>query len=294
VKAAGVHFIDTAIRAGRALGAAPPPELPTTPGREVAGVIDMVGEGVDPAWAGKRVAAHLGATGSGGYAELAVADVAALHELPDGLDDGAAVALLGTGRMTIGLLEIAQLRPADVVLVTSAAGGIGTLLVQAARTIGATVVGVAGGPDKVKQVLESGATVAADYTDEAWPQTVRRALDGGGVTVAFDGVGGQAGRAAFDLLVPGGRHILFGMSSGEPTRFTSGDLFVRGLSATVALGARMANLPGGLRALEDKAFAEGASGSLVPAVQSFPLQDAARAHAALETRQTSGKVVLIP
>ncbi|MEW9531007.1 zinc-binding dehydrogenase [Microbispora sp. NPDC049125] len=293
VAASGVHLVDTVIRAGVARGPFPLPELPMTPGREVAGVVDEVGEGIDESRLGRRVVAHLGMA-SGGYAELAVTGVGALHELPADLDPAAAVAMVGTGRMTMGILELACLTADDVALVTSAAGGTGTLLVQAALNAGAAVVGVAGGPAKVERVRKSGAHIAVDYTAPDWPEEVRRELDGREVTVAFDGVGGEAGRAAMDLLGPGGRIVLFGFSSGEPTSFTSADLFRRGLSAVVALGPRIMNLPGGLRALEERSLAEAAAGRLVPAVQAFALKDAAAAHAALESRATSGKVVLLP
>ncbi|MBP2703997.1 zinc-binding dehydrogenase [Microbispora sp. RL4-1S] len=293
VAASGVHLIDTAIRAGTAKVPFPLPELPMTPGREVAGTVDAVGHGVGREWLGRRVVAHLGMT-SGGYAEMAVADVTALHELPGHLDEATAVAMIGTGRMTMGILALARITPADVVLVTSAAGGIGTLLVQAAREAGATVVGAAGGGAKTARVLASGADVAADYTSPGWPDEVRRALGGREVTLALDGVGGEPGRAALDLLGAGGRIVLFGFSSGEPTRFTSEDLLRRSLTAVVALGAPILKLPGGLRALEERALAEAAAGRLVPALSAFPLKDAAAAHAALESRATSGKVVLVP
>ncbi|GAA0381730.1 zinc-binding dehydrogenase [Microbispora corallina] len=293
VQASGVHLIDTVIRAGVARGPIPLPDLPMTPGREVAGVVDAVGHGVDPEWLGRRVVAHLGLA-SGGYAERALADVTALHRLPDHLDETVAVAMTGTGRMTMGILTVAPIEPDDVVLVTAAAGGIGTLLVQAAGNAGARVVGVAGGPAKVERVLANGAGAAVDYTVPGWPDEVRRALDGREITAAYDGVGGEAGRAALDLLGAGGRLTLFGFSSGEPTRFASDDLFARGLTVSVALGPRILRLPGGLRALEERALAEAAAGRLVPAVQTFPLKDAASAHAALESRATIGKVVLVP
>ncbi|MGH9245471.1 MAG: alcohol dehydrogenase catalytic domain-containing protein, partial [Acidimicrobiales bacterium] len=184
VRVAGVHLVDTAIRAGAAGGPFPLPDLPMTPGREVAGIVDAVGGEVDSAWAGKRVVAHLGLV-SGGYAELAVVAAASLHALPDSLPDDAAVAMIGTGRTTMGILEAAQLRPDDVVLATAAAGGIGNLLVQEARQVGATVVGVAGGPAKVAQVRQLGATAAVDYTAPEWPKQVLEALDGGDVTVVL-------------------------------------------------------------------------------------------------------------
>lgn len=293
VEASGVHLVDTAIRAGIPGGPFPLAELPMTPGREVAGVVDALGDGVDAAWLGARVVTHLGPA-SGGYAELAVRTVDALHRLPDTLGYQTAVAMMGTGRMTMGLLEVALLVPNDVVLVTAAAGGIGTLLVQAARDIGATVFGAAGGAAKVERVRQAGATVAIDYTVAEWADGVRAALDGREVTVAFDGVGGQAGRAAFELVGAGGRVILYGWSSGKPTQFTSADLFARGLSATVALGPRILQLPGGLRTLEEKSLAAAAAGRLVPAVQTFPLEDAAAAHTALEQRTSIGKIVLVP
>src|SRR5215471_18449417 len=106
VAAAGVHLIDTFFRAGIPLGGHPLAELPATPGREVAGQVDALGPGVGPEWLGRRVVAHLGPAG-GGYAEYAIADVGALHVLADDLGFPAAVALVGTGRMTMGLLRIA-------------------------------------------------------------------------------------------------------------------------------------------------------------------------------------------
>jgi len=117
------------------------------PGREVAGRVDAVSAGVDPDLIGRRVVVHLGVAG-GGYASEAVADVASLIELDDHVDPAQAVAMVGTGRTTLAILEVAQLTGADVVVVTAAAGGIGSLVVQEAKRLGATVVGLAGGEDK--------------------------------------------------------------------------------------------------------------------------------------------------
>jgi NADPH2:quinone reductase len=293
VAASGVHLIDTQIRAGVQDGPwTPLPELPAIPGREVAGVVDAVGAGVE-GWLGRRAVAHLGIA-SGGYAELAVRDVAAVHALPDGLADDAAVAMIGTGRTTMAILEIADIGPDDVVLVTAAAGGIGSLAVQAARNAGATVVGVAGGEAKVARVRELGADVAVDYTDGDWSQVVRDAVGAAEVTVALDGVGGPAGRSALELLGPGGRLVLFGFSSGAAAPLSAGDLIARGITASAAIGPRILRRPGGMRELEARALAAATSGELVPVVQRFDLARAAEAHAALETRATSGKVVLVP
>jgi NADPH:quinone reductase len=293
VAAAGVHLIDTTIRAGVQRGPMPLPDLPAIPGREVAGVVDALGQGVDEAWLGRRVVAHLGPA-SGGYAELAVRDVDAVHALADGAADDHAVPMIGTGRTTLGILEVAQLTAGDVALVTSAAGGIGALLVQAAREAGAIAVGLVGSSEKAARVRELGATVAIDYTARDWTDEVRAALGDAQATVAFDGVGGEIGRGVLELLAPGGRLILFGFSSGELTRLSAGDLFTRGLTASAAIGPRVLNRPGGMRDLEEQALAALAEGRLVPLVQRFALSDAAAAHAALEARATVGKVVLVP
>jgi NADPH2:quinone reductase len=287
VAASGVHLIDTTIRSGVSGGLFPLPELPTVPGREVAGVVDAVGPGTDEAWLGRRVVAHLGPA-SRGYAELAVREADAVHALPGNVAEDAAVAMIGTGRTTMAILEIAQLAPGDVVLITAAAGGIGSLLVQAARAAGATVVGAAGGPEKVERVRALGADVAVDYSVPGWSEGL------GDITVALDGVGGELGRQALEAIGVGGRLVLFGYASGNVTQLSAGDLFSRGLTVSAAIGPRILQRPGGMRDLEERALAALADGSLTPAVQRFPLAEAAAAHAALERRATTGKVVLIP
>jgi NADPH2:quinone reductase len=293
VRAAGVHLLDTALREG-AQGPLPElPGLPTIPGREVAGVVESLGEGVADLWLGKRVVAHLGFA-PGGYAELAVTDVDRVHEIPGNLDFAQAVAMIGTGRTAMGILQFADLGPGSVVLVPAAAGGIGTLLVQYAKNAGATVVGLAGGPGKTARVEANGADLAVDYKDPAWPDKVRAHLGGDKVTVVFDGVGGSVARSAVTLLAPGGKHLVFGWSAegiqgGEP-------YLVDGVSEQV-LGPVMMRKAGGahpVQTLELRALAEAAAGRLTPAVQRFPLAEAAAAHRALETRGTTGKVVLEP
>lgn len=291
VEAAGVHLLDTALRAGTAGGGpVAPPELPTIPGREVAGTVDAVGPDVDRTWIGKRVVVHLGPV-PGGYADLAVAKVESLHEIPNHLGSATAVATIGTGRTAVGILEQAALGKDDVVLITAAAGGMGSLFVQAARNAGATVVGLAGGPEKVKQVQELGAQVAVDYTAPDWPEQVKDQLDGQEVTVVLDGVGGENGQRAFELLGIGGRLLMFGWSGGGPVQLTTEDLMNRGLSATWAIGPKLMRR---LRELEAKAVQESVEGRWAPLVTWFPLAKAADAHRALENRETVGKVVLIP
>jgi NADPH2:quinone reductase len=121
--------------------------------------------------------------------------------------------------------------------------------------------------------------VVADYTRPGWADELEE------VTVVLDGVGGAAGRAAFERLARGGRHVIYGWSSGEMTPITSGDIAARSLTVSSALVR-----PGDLRALEERALASG----LEPLLTTFPLAEAAAAHAALEERRTVGKVVLLP
>ncbi|GGT54970.1 zinc-binding dehydrogenase [Streptomyces purpureus] len=299
VAAAGVHLLDTALRLGQSGPFPAPAELPTIPGREVAGTVDRLGEGTDPSWLGQKVVTHLGLA-PGGYAELAVADAARLHSIPDGLDEAEAVAMIGTGRTTLGILQFADLGPDSVAVVPAAAGGIGTLLVQYARHTGATVVGLAGGPAKVAQVEKNRAHLAVDYTLPDWPERVREFLGDRQATVVFDSVGGATGRAAVDLLGKGGRHVVFGWAGkgphdGEPLTFSDEELAARGITSQSVLGPVMIQKAGGdIRTLETQSLALAAEGILRPAVQRFPLREAPAAHRALETRGTMGKVVLEP
>ncbi|MEU0205112.1 zinc-binding dehydrogenase [Streptomyces canus] len=293
VRAAGVHLLDTALREGQQGPLPRPTTLPTIPGREVAGVVESLGDGVAELWLGKRVTAHLGFA-PGGYAELAVTDVDRVHEIPANLDFAQAVAMIGTGRTAMGILQFAELGPDSVAVIPAAAGGIGTLLVQYAKNAGATVVGLAGGPSKTALVHANGADLAVDYKDPAWPGKVRAFLGGRPATVVFDGVGGEVARECVGLLGRQGRHIVFGWS-GEGIH-DGGPYLVEGVSEQV-LGPVMAQKAGGpnpIRTLELRALAEAAAGRLTPAVQRFPLADAAAAHRALETRGTTGKVVLEP
>jgi NADPH2:quinone reductase len=287
VEAAGVHLIDTTLRRGIQMGPLPLPDLPAIPGREVAGTVDAIGPDVDARWDGRRVVVHLG-TASAGYAEHAVAPVASLHELAEHVGADAAVAMIGTGRTAVGILDVAELTGDDVVLVLAAAGGLGNLFIQAARNVGATAVGAAGGQEKVERVRLLGA-IAVDYAELGWPNRIRDALGDRIVSVVLDGVGGDAGRAALELLGVGGRVVLFGWSAGEPTAITTQDL-MRGLTVT-GLGPRL--LPR-LRELETRSLAELAAGRLVSAVERFPLARAADAHRMLAERKVVGRVVLLP
>ncbi|MEW2376539.1 zinc-binding dehydrogenase [Micromonospora sp. NPDC047812] len=288
VSASGVHLLDTTLRRGEAGGPLPLPDLPTVPGREVAGVVDGLGEGVDGAWRGRRVVAHLGMV-PGGYAEQAVTAVGSLFAVPPGLTDAEAVAAVGTGRTALGIFELEPPTADDVVFVPSAAGGVGWLLAQAARTTGATVVAAARGADRTAKLRELGADLVVDYGRPDWADVVRDRV--GGLSLVYDGVGGAVGRAALELTRPGGRFMMFGWSAGEATRIGTDDLVGRGLTVGW-LGQRMRALPGGIPALAARSLELAGQGWWRPLVSTYPLADAATAHADLEGRRALGKVVL--
>lgn len=291
VTAAGVHLLDVQIRKG--LG---PPRtrmpLPMTPGREVAGIVDGVGSEQNASWLGKFVVADLG-VGSGGYAELAVAEVDRLHELPEDLDPAEAVAAIGTGRTVQAILELAHLTPADTVLVTGASGGVGSTLVKVAKGAGAQVVGLATGEDKRLAVSALGA-VAIDSGTSDWATAARASL-GDGATVVLDGVGGELGAEAMSMLSVGGRLVMFGTASGAPIPFDADAIYRLGITVTAAVGARLLARPGGLRDLEDRSLSALISRTVVPPVgHRVRLENATQAHQILEQRRSLGKVVLTP
>ncbi|MFI6508977.1 zinc-binding dehydrogenase [Streptosporangium sp. NPDC050855] len=292
VRASGVHLIETTLRSGHGVGPHPAPALPVVLGGEVAGVVSALGPGVEEDLLGRRVVAGLDTYG--GYAEQAVVAADALHHVPGHVADDVAVAMVTTGATALGILDAADTEPGDVALVTSAAGGVGALLLQALRHRGVTVVGLAGGPEKVRLVSSLGADLAVDYRDPAWPDTVRDALGDRRPGLVFDGVGGPEGRRAFDLLGPAGTLLLHGWSSGTATRVTTDDVIERAVTVTWAIGPRMLRRAGTARELQARALRAAAEGVLRPAVTRYPLALARDAHADLEGRRTTGKVVLVP
>ncbi|MFF5263109.1 zinc-binding dehydrogenase [Actinomadura viridis] len=279
---AGITFVETQYRSA---GPAPfRPELPVIPGNGVGGVVIGIGEGADPGLAGKRVVSTTG--GSGGYAELAAVDAAGLFVVPDDLALDAAVALLADGRTAMMMRDAAAPRPGERVLVEAAAGGVGTLLVQLAKAAGAWVVAAAGGDRKTAIARDLGADLAVDYTRPDWSGRVREAA--GGLDVVFDGVGGEIGRSAFELLASGGRMVSFGLASGEWAGVSEERAAERGVALL-----RPAPSPDAIRAHTQDALGEAAGGRLRPVIgQRFPLERAADAHAGIESRASIGKTLL--
>ncbi|WP_119730891.1 zinc-binding dehydrogenase [Thermomonospora amylolytica] len=276
---ANITFVETQIRSGNGpFGRVEPPLIP---GNGVGGVVTAVGDGVDPGLVGARVVTGTG--GSGAYAQRVAVDAAGIFPVPEGLALDEAVALLADGRTATMLVRHAAVRPGDRVLVEAAAGGVGTLLVQLARAEGAHVVAAAGGPRKTALARELGADMTVDYREPDW---TRRA---GEVDVVFDGVGGDIARAAFGLLARGGRMISYGLASGGWAEIPEDEAAGRGVALL-----RPRPGPRELRDCTEHALAEAAAGRLRPVIgQRFPLERAADAHAAIESRATVGKTLLV-
>jgi NADPH2:quinone reductase len=301
---ASITFVETQLRAGRPPVPAMAPQLPVILGNGVGGVVPTAGTtpgttagtAAGTALAGRRVLTTTG--GSGGYAERVAVDAEGLIPVPDQLDLADAVALLADGRTAIALIRAATVRAGETVLVEAAAGGVGSLLVQLARNAGARVIAAAGGPRKVALAVTLGADTrvdytgvdytGVDYTEPDWADHVRDLA--GGVDVVFDGVGGTIGTDAFGLLRRGGRLCSFGMASGTFTSVRDADAANRGI--TIIRGAPVT--PAQMRELTEAALGEAAAGRLRPVIgQTFPLEQAATAHAVIESRASVGKTLLV-
>jgi NADPH2:quinone reductase len=275
---ANITFVETQFRA---TGAGPfNARPPLIPGNGVGGVVAAAGPGTDAGLVGRRVVTSL--TGTGGYASRVVVDATAPFAVPDGLPLDEAVALLADGRTATMLVHTAALSPGERVLVEAAAGGVGSLAVQLAKAAGAWVVAAAGGERKLATARKLGADATVDYREPGWTERA------GPVDVVLDGVGGTVGRAAFELLVPGGRMLSYGLASGAWAAVPPEEAAARGVTLL-----RPTPTPAQLRGYVDSALAAGAAGRLRPVIgQRFPLERAADAHAAIESRATIGKTLL--
>ncbi|MFJ8585631.1 zinc-binding dehydrogenase [Streptomyces sp. NPDC093595] len=289
VAAVDTLFVETQVRSGWG-GEYFPVEPPYVPGGGVAGTVRAVGAGVDEAaWAGRRVIASLGFTG--GYAERAVAPASALTPVPDGLALDEAAALVHDGVTAMALLDATELKPGETVLVVGASGGMGTVLVQLAKSLGARVVGTARGEGKAALVRELGADVVVDASTPDWPARAREAIGPGGADVVLDGVGGPVGAAAYPLVADGGRFSAHGAPTGGFAPVDPAAAERRGVRLLGIGDVRLAD-DAHVR-LAERALAEAAAGRLRPVIgAAFPLERAADAHAAIEARNLVGKVVL--
>jgi NADPH:quinone reductase len=290
--ACDVLFVDTMIRSGVAAGYFPI-EPPYVPGNGVGGEVAMVGGAVDPDWLGRRVVAHTGGPGgTGGYAQLAVADLEHTVTVPDEVDLLDATAVLHDGTTALRVLEVCDIRPGEWVLVLGAAGGMGILLVQLLAGRGARVIGAARGQAKQKLIADAGGLAAIDYGEPDWTDAVLGAASGAHPAVVLDGVGGPLGAAAFELIADGGRFSAHGSPSGS---FASVDRDeARRRQVRVSTIADLQYGPGERARLMKDILEELRQQRIAPLIgQTFQLPEAATAHLLIEARQTIGKTLLL-
>jgi NADPH2:quinone reductase len=285
--AVGVNYVDTYHRRGLY-----PLELPATLGVEAAGVVTAVGNGVSSFAVGDRVA---WAMQPGSYTTHAAVDTASVVLVPSDVELEVAAAVVLQG-MTAHFLahSIVPLGAGDAVVVHAGAGGVGLLLTQVLRDLGVRVFTTVGSPDKVELSRTAGAEDVFGYKN--FVDGVRQATDGAGARVVFDGVGASTFEASLDALAVRGTMLLFGASSGPVPSIDPQILNTKGslLLGRPSLRHFIAD-PVELAWRAEEIFAAVAKGSLQVRIGAeFPLADAADAHRALEGRQTTGKVLLIP
>ena len=289
IEAIGVNFIDIYHRTGLY-----PLQTPSTLGMEGAGMVDAVGEGVTEVKIGDRVAY---AMIPGSYAEYAIVPAAKLAPIPASLDAKSAAAIMLQG-MTAHYLTHSTyaLKPGETALVHAAAGGVGVLLVQVAKRLGARVIGTVSTEAKARLAREAGADEIILYTQSDFLAEVKRMTNDKGVHVVYDSVGATTFEKSLDCLRPRGYIVLFGQSSGPVAPFDPGKLAAKGslFLTRPSLNHYTLDRAELLRRAGDL-FQWIAAGQLQLRIEnSFPLSRAAEAQKLLEGRKTTGKLVLVP
>ena len=289
--AIGLNYIDVYFRSG----VYPPPGLPFVPGLEGAGTVEEVGPGVVSLAPGDRVA--YASRPLGAYAEARNLPADRLVALPDEVDFETAAAIVLKGLTAQVLVRrVVPLAAGDWVLVHAAAGGVGSLLASWAASLGARVIGTVGSPEKARLAKRRGAEHTVLYRDEPLARRVREITSGQGVRVVYDSVGRDTLRDSLDCLAPLGTLVSFGQSSGSPPPVELSDLASRGSlfltrPSLLDYTARREDLLASAKEL----FAALRSGAVEATIGArFPLAEAARAHRALEGRQTTGSTLLMP
>ena len=289
-KAIGLNYIDTYFRTGLY----PAPAMPFTPGNEGAGVVTAVGAGVTGFKVGNRVA-YVGALGA--YASARNIAAASLVKLPAkvSFEAGASMMLKGLTAEYL-LFRTYKVKKGDTILVHAAAGGTGSILVQWAKSLGVTVIGTVGSPEKGKLAKKHGCDHVIDYSKEDFAARVKEITKGALCDVVYDGVGKATYPASLDCLKPFGYLVSFGNASGAITSFDIGLLGKKGnLYVTRPTLFNYINDPKRYAAMARRLFTAVGNGTVkIPATQTFPLAKVADAHRALEGRQTTGSTVLLP
>jgi NADPH:quinone reductase len=289
IEASGVNFIDVYFREGRY-----PAQLPLIPGQEAAGTVVALGPEVTTVKVGDRVA-WCGIRGT--YAEQAVAPVAQLVPVPAGVSSEQAAAALLQGMTAHYLAESTYpIRAGEMVLIHAGAGGTGLLLTQMAKQRGARVITTVSTEEKAALSRAAGADEVILYTQQDFATEVKRLTDGAGLPVVYDSVGRSTFEQSLTCLKPRGMLVLFGGASGAVPPFdlirlsTMGSLYVTRPTLKDYIATRA-----DLEARANDVFGWVADGSLKLRIEhSYALKDAAQAHRDLESRKTTGKLLLRP
>jgi NADPH2:quinone reductase len=290
VKACGVNFPDTLIIEGKYQFK---PEMPFSPGGEVAGIVKEIGDGVTGVNVGDRVIAF---TGWGGFAEEVLAEAAKLIPIPEGMDFITASAfVMAYGTSHYALKDRAKIQPGETLLVLGAAGGVGLAAVELGKAMGAHVIAAASSDEKLAVCREHGADKCINYANEDLKERVKALTAGRGVDVIYDPVGGNYSEAALRGMAWEGRHLVIGFTAGEIPRIPLNLTLLKGCSIVgVFWGSFTTRDPRRnqehLRELV-RWFQEG---KLKPRISAtYPLQRAAEALNDLLTRRVTGKAVLV-
>ncbi len=299
-RAAGLNYADINLRRG-GFYLYRPPALPTILGNEAAGVVEALGPGVSRVKVGNRVAyvspsGMYGDEAPGGYAEARNIPADRLVVLPDGVSERQAAALMAKGLTASAILHrLCRIQSGDVVLVHAAAGGMGTILTQWVKYLGAEVIGTVGNAEKAKIARANGCDHTILYRETDFVAAAREIVPEG-VAAVFDGVGKDTFMASLDCMRPYATLVSFGNASGPAP-----PLDIRMLSQK---GSLIVTRPGLTNYLADRANYERAAAELFDLVKqgvirfdpanAYALKDAVQAHRDLESRKTTGSVVLLP
>jgi len=287
--AIGLNFIDTYHRSGLY-----PMQLPLTLGMEGAGVVEAVGPKVKEFKAGDRVAY---ANPVGAYADVLLRPAERLVKIPAGIDNRIAAAIMLKG-MTAGYLirRTYKVKPGDVILLHAAAGGVGQILSQWAKSLGATVIGTVGNDAKAALAKRAGCKHVIVTSKESFVARVKEITKGAGVPVVYDGIGKDTFMDSIDCLAPRGMMVSFGNASGAVTQFNPGILAQKGslFLTRPTLVNYTASRDDLVQAARELFAVIKKKAVRISINQTYPLREAAQAHRDLEARKTTGCTILLP
>ncbi|WP_442593707.1 quinone oxidoreductase family protein [Neobacillus sp. D3-1R] len=284
-----VNFADIKSRYGKKGGG----NIPYIPGIDATGIIESVGEAVQSLQIGQRVIAF---PQGGSYSEYVVADEALTFVIPDSLDFGMAAACPIVSFLSYQLLmDIARLEKGETVLIHSAAGGVGTTAIQLAKLLGASkIIGTVGNSSKKNVALDAGADEVICYTEGNFSDKVNEITDGNGVNIVLDSLAGKITEESLNCLAPYGRLVHFGNSSGSVGNIQTKDLHSSCRSVMgFSFGTTRKLRPYTLKNVAEQVLPLIANGQLsIKIGANFPLSEAAHAHEWMESRKSTGKILL--